>query len=168
MKVEYINPFIESVYDLFSNMLNCEAKRGEIGVSREIPPSRDLVALIGLSGPAKGIVALSFPVSTALAMVSKMLGNEMRIVDETVKDAMAEMINIIAGGAKARLSSGEGDIIHLSLPTVVRGNSYKVDYPTLTAWLDVSFESDVGPFHLRVAIEMSDEETEVNHESVNS
>ena len=33
MKVEYINPFIESVYELFETMLNSEAKKGEVGLA---------------------------------------------------------------------------------------------------------------------------------------
>ncbi len=42
MKVEYINPFIESVYDLFTTMLGAEAKRGDVGFSKDVPPSRDI------------------------------------------------------------------------------------------------------------------------------
>ena len=34
MKVEYINPFIESVFELSSTMLNSKARRGDVGVSR--------------------------------------------------------------------------------------------------------------------------------------
>lgn len=154
MKVEYINPFIESVYDLFTTMLNSEAKRGDVGFSKDVPPSRDLVALIGLSGPARGMVAISFPVQTALSMVGQMLGTEVRVVDESVRDGVAELVNIIAGGAKAKLVS-EGPPIELSLPTVVRGNSYTVDYPSRSAWLEVPFTSDLGEFSLRVTFEIT-------------
>ncbi len=156
MKVEYINPFIESVYDLFSTMLSTEVKRGDVEISTEVPPSRDIVALIGLSGPARGIVALSFPVATALAMVGQMLGtSDMRVVDETVRDGVAELVNIVAGGAKNRLVNGDGPPIQLSLPTVVRGNSYSVHYPSRSAWLEIPFTSDLGDFSLRVTFEIA-------------
>jgi chemotaxis protein CheX len=86
-----------------------------------------------------------------------MLGMEMHIVDDTVKDGVAELVNIVAGGAKAKFVQGEGRPIQLSLPTVVRGNSYTVDYPSCSAWLDVPFSSELGPFSLRVTFEMNDE-----------
>lgn len=158
MKVEYINPFIESVHELFSTMFECEATRGDVGVCREVPPSRDIVAIITLSGPARGIVALSFPVKTALAMVGRMLGTEMHIIDDAVWDGLAELVNIVAGGAKAKFVRGEGRPIQLSLPTVVRGHSYAVDHPSNSAWLEVPFESDLGPFSLRVTFEPDGED----------
>jgi chemotaxis protein CheX len=153
MKVEYINPFIESTYDLFTTMLNSKAERGDVGLAKEEANPRDIMALIGLSGMARGMVALAFPVDTALNMVNSLLGTEIRVVDDTVSDAIAEMVNIVAGGAKAKLSGG-GRPIDLSLPTVVRGNSYNVDYPSGSVWLEVPFQSDLGPFTLRVTFEM--------------
>ncbi len=68
MKVENINPFIESVYDLFNTMLNVKAQRKEIGIAKSSTNPRDIMALIGISGRVRGMVALAFPVSTALAM----------------------------------------------------------------------------------------------------
>ncbi len=154
MKVEYINPFIESTYDLFTTMLGAKAERGDVGLAGNEANPRDIMGLIGLSGPARGMVALAFPVKTALNMVNRLLGSEITVVDDTVSDAIAEMVNIVAGGAKAKLNIGEGAPIDLSLPTVVRGNSYNVDYPTGSVWLEVPFDSDLGTFTLRVTFEI--------------
>ncbi len=154
MKVEYINPFIESVYELFSTMLSSKAKRGEVGISNGAANPRDIMALIGLSGMARGMVALAFPVNTALAIVNQLLGTDTRVMDDTVSDAIAEVVNIVAGGAKAKLKIGDGPPIDLSLPTVIRGNSYSVDYPSKTVWLEVPFDSDLGPFTMRVTFEV--------------
>ncbi|MBN2308073.1 MAG: chemotaxis protein CheX [Candidatus Hydrogenedentes bacterium] len=153
MKVEYINPFIESVYDLFATMLDAEVQRGEIGVTSAGGNPREIMALIGLSGPARGTVAISFPAQTALAMVGKILGVDTRVVDDTVSDGIAEIVNIVAGSAKARLTQGGGTPIDLSLPTVVRGNSYSIDYPSQAVWLEVPFTSELGAFSLRVTFD---------------
>jgi chemotaxis protein CheX len=155
MRVEYINPFIESVHHLFDTMMGTQATRGEVVVSKGVPPSRDIVALIGLSGPERGMVAISFPVETALAMVGRMLGVEMRVVDETVRDCVADLMNTIAEGAKSRLAV-DGPTVELGLPTVVRGNSYCVDHPSHSAWLEVPFTSELGDFSLRVTFEGSE------------
>lgn len=160
MQVEYINPFIESVYELFSTMLGCEAKRrGDIGLARTQGNARDISALIGLSGPARGIVSLSFPATTALSMVSRLIGSDTRVIDDTVIDAVAELVNIVAGGAKAKLTGG-GTPIDLSLPTVVRGSNYSVDYPSKAMWLDIPFTSELGNFSLRVTLEIDKDKGE--------
>ncbi len=153
MKVEYINPFIESVHEMFTTMLSATVTRGEVGVSRGEADPKDIMALIGLSGTIRGMVAISFPVKTALAIVGRLLGTKHRVLDDTVSDAIAEVVNIVAGGAKAKLKIGDGPPIDLSLPTVVRGNSFSVDYPSKSVWLQVPFDSPLGNFSLRVIFE---------------
>ena len=156
MDVKYINPFIESVCHVFSTMLGTEAKRGDVGLAEGCSDPRAVTALIGLSGPARGTVAITFAVNTALGIASHLLGTEVRTVDETVSDAVGELVNIVAGGAKALLNEATGgEPIRLSLPTVIRGSSYSVDYPSQSKWLDVPFTSDIGPFSLRVTFEFN-------------
>lgn len=155
MNVEYINPFIASVYELFTTMLEAEVKRGKIGVSTGANNPRDIMALIGLSGPARGTVALSFPTATALGIVNKILGIDTHVVDETVSDGIAEVVNIVAGSAKAKLVNDTETPIDLSLPTVLRGGDFKVDHPSRALWLEVPFESSLGGFTLRVTFEFS-------------
>ncbi len=157
MKVEYINPFIESIFDLFTTMLNSTAKRGDVALADESVNPREIMALIGLSGMARGMVALAFPVETAVNMVNKLLDTDIKEIDDTVSDAIAEMVNIVAGGAKAKLGGDDRPPIDLSLPTVVRGSSYNVDYPSGSVWLEVPFDSDLGSFSLRVTFEMTEE-----------
>ncbi len=153
MQVQYINPFIESVSQLFTTLLGCEARRGDLGVAETASQPRDITALIGLSGNTRGIVALSFPVNTALAILSRLIGTPTRVVDATVRDAMAELVNIVAGGAKTKFQQDEHALLQLSLPTVVRGDRYSVDYPSQCTWLEVPFTSELGPFSLRVTLQ---------------
>jgi chemotaxis protein CheX len=154
MKAQYINPFIESVHDLFNTMLGCEARRGDISLARSFSTGHEVIALIGLSGIVRGTVALAFPARTALHMVNRLLGVETIGVNDEVLDAVAELVNIVAGGAKAKLN-GEADTppISLSLPTVVQGKDYTVESPSYAKWLDVPFTSELGPFTLRVIFE---------------
>ena len=53
MKAEHINPFLESVCEMFTKMLGTSAERGDIGILKKIAPSRDIVAMIGLSDDAR-------------------------------------------------------------------------------------------------------------------
>jgi chemotaxis protein CheX len=155
VKVEYINPFIESVLELFATMLGASAQRGELGLCKESGNAREITGLIDLSGPAPCTVALSFPTGTALAMCGRLLKMETHVIDETVCDAVAELVNIVAGSAQAKLNAASEAPIGLSLPTVVRGNSNSADSPSSAMWLEVPFTSDLGPFNLRVNFETS-------------
>ncbi len=152
MKVEYINPFIESVTSVFSTMLEAEAVREHANLTGAPAAPREITAFIGLSGPVRGTVALSLPLETALATVNRLLATDIKVMDDTVSDGVAELVNMIAGGAKTKFS-GDGTPIDLSLPTIVRGSGYTVDYPTGVMWLEMPFSSELGSFSLRVTFE---------------
>lgn len=160
MKVEYVNPFVNSVKDLFSTMLKCDVKRGDLSLKREPGRPNEMLALIGLSGgdvQVRGTVALSLPVQTAVAMSNRLLGTQATEASEAVADSVAEMLNIMAGGAKAKLPHADRNPIQLSLPTVLRdhGSGFSVQHPRDTAWLEIPFTSDLGPFSLRVTLEFN-------------
>ena len=67
MDVKYIKPFIESVFNLFKTMLHCEPQKLDVRKSEPKIEGANVVGLIGLSGPARGTVALIFPKTTAVS-----------------------------------------------------------------------------------------------------
>ncbi|MDX9980372.1 MAG: chemotaxis protein CheX [Lentisphaeria bacterium] len=149
MRPELIDPFIDGVKELFETMLGGSAEVVEMGTVTRTDPPEALTALIGLSGRLKGSVALGLPESTAVEMARRLMG--MDDVADMVDDAMAEMVNIVGGGAKAKLSEKiGGDPMQLSLPTMIRGNNFEIQYPSGSIWTEVGFSSDCGPFRLCV------------------
>ena len=157
MKAELVNPFIESAQDIFATMLSSEAKRGPVGLSDSEGDKGDLVALIGISGRATGTCALSLPASTALNIVGQLMGSEYETMNDEVTDGIAEVVNMLGGGAKAKMNTNGATPMELSLPTVVSGDNYKVKYPTKTTWLEVPFDSSLGPFVVRITFESEPE-----------
>ena len=166
MRAENINPFIESVAETFESMLECSFEAGDPVLNEDAEGTPDIIGVIGLSGTAQGIVALKLPVKTALAVIGKMIGVEIRGIDSSIIDGVGELVNIIAGNAKAKF---EGHAISLSLPTVVRGSIYKLTNLSNTVWLTVPFESPLGEFSLSVCFKQAvQQEKEAVHASVNS
>lgn len=153
MQAKHTNPFIEAVYELFETMLQGKVERGPIGVTDGGARPSDVLAIIGISGPTRGTVSIGFPTRTALAVVGRILGSPVEQLDDTVSDGVAEVVNIVAGSAKAKLNAGSGQPLDLSLPTVVRGEKYNVQYPSKSVWLEVPFKSELGDFILRVTFE---------------
>lgn len=154
MKVEYINPFVEGVSNLFTTMLDCDAVRGDVNILQENdPPTQSIVAIIGLSGSVRGCVTMVFPARTAMHLAHKLLGTSINELDQNVMDAMAEMVNVVAGAAKAKLNDDENSPAQLSLPTVILGRDYRIQHPSWSVWLDIPFNSPLGPFNLCVSVE---------------
>jgi chemotaxis protein CheX len=148
MDVNYINPFIEAVDNVFSTMLSVRPKRAGVRVSANQNNTPSITSLVGMSGQVSGVVALRFPPETALKLAGRMLGSEMGAVNGEVVDAVSELVNMVAGSAKAKLHHEPP--LQLGLPTVVEGNGYKLKYPSKSVWLEVSFTSDAGPFSMEV------------------
>jgi chemotaxis protein CheX len=163
MKAEYINPFIQSITEVFENMLECTPEMGDARVAENESQSTDLVGIIGLSGTAKATVAVRLPVPTALALVSKLLGTKMKCVDSLLVDGVGELANIVAGNAKSKFADQS---LSLSLPTVVRGSILKSSNTKDCEWLEVPFTSPLGDFSLAISFKpLSVAEREATHES---
>lgn len=148
MNVSYINPFIEAVATVFETMLGVHPKRNALKVSHEPQRGERLTSLIGITGVMHGCVALSFPPEVALAITGKMLGDVPAEVNGEVVDAISELVNMVAGSAKAKFAADPP--LQLGLPTVVQGSAYRVKYPSKSVWLEVPFSSEAGDFSLEV------------------
>ena len=149
MKVEYINPFIKSVANTFNTMLSCEVKRGEICLKSAKNPTYTVSGVIGLSGRAVGTVVLSLPKEIALKAASIMLMMEATEIDDDVLDAVGELTNIIAGGAKAELAEYE---LAVSLPNVITGREHEIHFPSNVHPICIPFKTDWGEMTLEVGL----------------
>ncbi len=155
MKVEYINAFIESTINALKTMVMITPKRDKISVKKDgESASFDISGLIGLAGEAVGSVVLSFPEETALKVVSNFIGEELTTVDSDVLDAIGELTNIIAGGAK-KIFSERGYSFKISIPNVVHGKDHKINRPKDVPCISVTFTSDAGPFAIEISLKVA-------------
>jgi chemotaxis protein CheX len=146
--VSYINPFIEAVDSVFNTMLDVKPQRNGLKVSDGVAKGQLITSLVGLSGKVSGVVALRFPPATALQLAGRMLGTAMTAINDEVADAVAELVNMVAGSAKAKFNHDPP--LELGLPTVVDGTGYRLRYPTKSVWLEVPFTSNAGDFTMEV------------------
>ncbi len=148
MDVRYINPFVEAVQQLFKTMLNTELVISKPSI-RQDDVFADVSAVIGFSGDASGAVVLCFPMETAVKAASTFAGIEMKPDDEDFSDAIGELANIVAGGAKARMN---GLNISISLPSVVVGKQHAVLRSRQRPRLAIPCDSPLGRFTVEVAM----------------
>lgn len=148
IKVEYVNPFIESMTAVFHTMLNLNLRRGPLYLKDAFQPSCEVTGVIGLSGVAKGSVLLGLSRSAAMEVTGILLNQKCESVDHDVVDAVGELTNMIAGAAKSKLEELH---LNLGLPSVVVGKNHSVVFPTGVRPVGIPFESDVGVVCLEVS-----------------
>jgi len=141
MKVEYINPFIASTVCVFDTMLGCQLTRKDPYLKGGTQPEHEISGIIGLSGKAKGTVVLSLSREAALKAAEAMLGEPTDDVDADVIDAVGELTNMIAGGAKAYLEHLE---MNLSIPNVITGKGHTVEFPRQATPICIPFDCPWG------------------------
>lgn len=150
MKVEYINPFIESLSDYWNEKFGSEPSRGDIGVSKGDVNVREFAAFTGFSGAVQGIIVLHVPIKTALAIASRFEKQDIKVVDESVSDHLKTVIKAIAAEAKEKFPGGGADI-KMSGAAVLRANEFAEKYSG-GVWLEMPLDSEIGDAKLRVAL----------------
>lgn len=148
VKVEHINPFVTATMETFLTMVKATIVPGKIFLVKGAKLHHDISGIIGLSGGAKGTIALSFPKLTALKTVSQLIEEKVVTIDDIVKDAVGELANIVAGAAKKDLSQYD---ISISLPTVVIGEGHELQGGKEVIPMAVPFDSPLGIFSLIVS-----------------
>lgn len=140
--------FVAALDTVFTTMLHTHPQRTTQPLPAAAASEASVTALVGVSGSDDGMVVLRFPRTTALQIAGHLLGAAPDTIDDDVADALAEVVNMVAGAAKARFQPDPP--LELGLPTVVEGLDYKMRYPSQSAWFEASFTSDVGVFTMAV------------------
>ncbi|OGQ94676.1 MAG: hypothetical protein A2521_01515 [Deltaproteobacteria bacterium RIFOXYD12_FULL_57_12] len=154
MSLEFEHHIVAATRDVFGTMLMLEALRGEAIRANSVSFPANVTGTLGMAGDVKGIVAIHCPEITALFVTSSLLGVEVQEINEEVRDAVGEIVNMIAGGIKAALAA-EGIKISISIPTTITGQSYRVAGFAGAARLIIPFFVGVGDFWVEVRYEAS-------------
>jgi chemotaxis protein CheX len=123
----YIEPFVEACKYVFKNLLKSEIiAETPYFLDRTKRRKWDISGVIGLTGDARGGVAISMKEELACKLTGKLTGKVHTALDDEVTDAIGEIVNIISGNAKQRFE--KIDLV-ISLPTIVRGQEHTIIWP---------------------------------------
>ena len=152
MDARYINPFISSICNTFETMCNAPVKVGKPTLKTVDKSGADVSSVIGFSGDAAGSVVLRFSFDTASKLASAFAGIDITPEHEDFADALGELANMVAGGAKSKF---EGLNIGISLPNVIVGPDHNLSASKNSPRLVIPCETEVGPFDVEVAMELA-------------
>ena len=153
MDVRYINPFVESLVETFTTMTGLRP----IPLSPYVKPDHlstaDVTGQIGFANDrVRGSVALSLDTQLALFVYERFTGEAVEAVDGDVSDAIGELANMVAGGAKSRLSE-TGESFRISLPKVQVGRDIRIDHNLDSPAVVIPFDAGGSALQIEVAME---------------
>jgi len=111
-----------SVEEVFQLMLgvNCERDPGPIEVEPE-----SVTSVVGFGGLLSGACVFRTGGTAALKVAERMTGMEFPELDDTVKDGIGEICNMIAGAWKGKVPDLAANC-GLSVPAVITGRDYNL------------------------------------------
>lgn len=150
MDVSFINHFIESTACVFNTMLDCPVTRKSLALKTKAAPTHEVSAIIGLSGKHIGSLVFSLSLPVALKCTERLLLASFTEVCPEVVDAVGELSNMIAGGAKAQMPHLN---LSLGLPNVVVGKNQQIFFPGEVTPITVGFLSPWGELAIDVGFD---------------
>lgn len=156
MDPTYIAPFIQSVQNVFSTMMQLPVTLGQPSVKQDQKPAHDVSGIIGMSGAMVGSIVLSFPSETAQRVVSLFCGQQLETTDPDFADAIGELVNMVSGGAKALFPAESRASI--SVPSVIVGKNHTVSRPSGVPCVVLPCECDCGDFVVEIALRHNENE----------
>jgi chemotaxis protein CheX len=125
MRVEYINPFVESAFSVLKEVMDAEVKRGEIYLKPTSMSIKGVAALVGLAGDVEGRVLFDMTKETALHVAGAMNQEEFTVLDELAKATIQELANMITAQAVTKLHD-LGFKFDLTPPALFTGDNMEV------------------------------------------
>lgn len=149
MDVRFINPFVRSICNTFELMCKLKVAVGKPTIKTDDNPSSDVSGVIGFSGDAAGSVVLHFGFNVAAKLATRFAGLPITPEHPDFSDAIGELANMVAGGAKSQF---DGLCVSISLPSVIVGKNHTVSASKNFPRIVFACSTDDGTFHVEVGM----------------
>ena len=138
-----------AVAEVFEVMMGVACRPAVSGPAVEAAEGGGVTAIIGMAGALHGACVLRMRQPVALRLAERMTGAPMASFDRTVKDALGEACNMLAGAWKGKLD-GLSSSCMLSVPAVVSGSNYEINLPAPAFHLRRSYAFDGEGFSFSI------------------
>lgn len=149
MDARHITAFLEATQAVFSTMMKIPVTFASPKLNTATS-QHDVSGLIGLSGDVVGCVVVGFNKESAVKITSALAGSPMEFGTADFADAVGELANMIAGGAKAKFKGME---ISIGCPSVVIATAHSVHKPSSAASLSIPCSTPAGTFTIDVTFQ---------------
>ena len=150
MNVKFLNPFLDAAHEVVLQETGCPLERGALSLKQEPYWTDDVTVILSLVGQVQGTVFYSMQEITALALIQKMLDEQITEMTGLVQSGIAELANVITGRAGVKLAEA-GYEATISTPTYLGGKGTQIsclDIPRLV----VPLAGSCGAITIHLAI----------------
>jgi chemotaxis protein CheX len=135
-----------SVEEVFQMMLgiNCERFDGPV-----LTEAESVTAVVGFGGLLSGACVFKSGCTTAKSVAAHMTGMEFDEVDDTVKDGIGEICNMLAGAWKGKVPNLSANC-GLSVPAVITGRDYNLHVQAPEFQLVHCYRFENGSFEVTI------------------
>ena len=135
-----------SVEEVFRLMLGVKCRRdpGPVAIEPE-----SVTAVVGFGGLLSGACVFKSGSSTAIKIAADMTGMEFAEVDDTVKDGIGEICNMLAGAWKGKVPDLAANC-GLSIPAVITGRDYNLHVQAPEFRLNHTYRFDDSSFDVTI------------------
>jgi len=150
MKMELIQPFINSLDAVLAATMGCSAVIADVSMEEGHYRQSGIAALVGISGEIEGRVILDMENAAALQAATDLAGVSGTPTEETTRETVCELTNMVIGNAVTQLND--------------RGFRFKVHPPQVyaveagpagtedTETVVLRFETPMGKVYLTLAV----------------
>lgn len=151
MKEEFVNAFLAPAKLVWSKELGHSLDLDQARMVDQQFTTDEVTVIIGVSGRLEGNVLYGFSETTALAVVSVMLDEEVdKFNTEIGLSALGEIANMITGNAATRLAQS-GYPCQISPPVIIEPAGTRFT-TTGGSQILVTFSSTLGPLSVRISL----------------
>lgn len=148
--VRVINPVLRSIVETLEKMAGLDAKAGQAALKDDAVGRGDITGVMTITGnQVNGSIAISFAQDTVLKLTERVLDEKHDKIDGTVIDMIGEVTNMVVGRAAALLNQ-QGEMVKISLPTIIIGHDHLVAHRFNGPKILLPFGTDVGDFYVEM------------------
>ncbi|MFZ5825892.1 MAG: chemotaxis protein CheX [Bacillota bacterium] len=155
MKAEILNAFLAAASNSMSKEIQSPTKRTGLRMDASEHVTDEVTVYLSMVGSVRGMVLVGMTLATARSMAASMVGEPQEELTEMGLSALAEMGNLIAGGACIELEKLdlEADI---TPPTIMIGSRSKISTLGVDRFV-LPLATKHGPVNLHVAVDLQAE-----------
>ncbi|NFB33342.1 chemotaxis protein CheX [Clostridium botulinum] len=151
MDTKYINPFIDSFYNVLPQIGFSNVTREDVAIKNNVE-SLGILINLGIVGDIKGNIVYNIQEENGKKIASKMMmGLPVEELNEMAQSALSELSNMLTANASINFSN-IGVNVNISTPTLMYGQDIKIKLNT-DKILNIKIVADDIPIDVNIAFE---------------
>ena len=150
MKMEIIQPFINSADAVFSEALQAPTKILDLSMDEEAYRRKGVAALVTIKGDIEGRVILDLAPDVAMKVAARLAGAEVPESEQVVRETVCELANMVIGNSVTLLN--DQGFRFKAFPPEVHTNPEGLASTLDTEAMVLCFETPCGEVFLNVAM----------------